>query len=1129
MRLGGAGTRTAEDNSVNPLLQRSNSEQGGQRHPHRQDLATNWVEDGALAGSSAVTMLNTLMSFVARAHGGAPMGNFRFTASPALIPGMHAAGEFGPREIRAMFGNRRLQPEQPRYHREDPQTIVNNFIPIVTIGRWQEEARLIHGSTYADKASKIVNALLVLLVPPAIEEEARKEKERLEEKKKKEEEERIAREKAEAEEKAKKEAEERETAERAAEVAEAARVAQQAEVQESEIAEGQPGDAMEGVEATQPSGEGEAGPSTTQQPRAVVMIRGREMDITGMDIDPGFLEALPEDLREEVLTNHIRERRAAAASTNQTSEISREFLEALPDDIRVELLAQEANERRSRERDAARQRAAANGQAPTGPVEIDLASFLATLDPGLRQTVLLEQDDESLAQLPEAIIAEANALRGDRRLHQYTDIPGIQRVRAEVEAAKPSKKPVRKTTVQMLDKAGIATLLRLMFMPQGNTARSTLHDILLHVCENRQNRSEVLNTLLSILQEGSTDIAAVERVFAQLSVRAKQTNITTTKTPTKRTNTGPAPLIQSSTEVSPLMVSQQCLQALYWLVNYNEHIPSYFLSEHDISTGLKRATSKKGKGKEITPPKSSKYALNTLLSLLDRKMITESSSVMDQLSGLLSEITRPLTILKKEKKRQEEEKANKTASAEAGGSGAGGEEAPTEGVATANEPMATTEEQAVEGTAKEGSKDTKEEESPKKTRNLVPPVVPESNLKLVVKILVARECSGKTFRETLTTMQNLSAIPGAREVFGRELIEQAKILGDMIYSHLQELVEQIHVAANGTEVQGMALSKFSPASSDQAKLLRVLTALDYLFDPKREKKDKPEEGKKEEEKKEETEKPEAEIFARLYDSKTFSSLWGKLSDCLTAIHEREDMLHVATILLPLIEALMVVCKNSGMKETPLRDKRNQTPRLQSPPIESGMEHLFFRFTEDHRKILNQMVRNNPKLMSGSFSLLVNNPKVLDFDNKRNYFNRRLHARNANTREQPPPLQLSVRRDQVFLDSFKSMYFKSADEIKYAKLSIRFNGEEGVDAGGVTREWFQVLARQMFNPDYALFTPVASDRTTFHPNRTSWINAEHLSFFKFIGRIIGKALYEGRVLDCHFSRAVYKVCFLLMVL
>lgn len=160
-------------------------------------------------------------------------------------------------------------------------------------------------------------------------------------------------------------------------------------------------------------------------------------------------------------------------------------------------------------------------------------------------------------------------------------------------------------------------------------------------------------------------------------------------------------------------------------------------------------------------------------------------------------------------------------------------------------------------------------------------------------------------------------------------------------------------------------------------------------------------------------------------------------------------------------------------------------------------------------------------MSGTFSLLVKNPKVLEFDNKRNYFTRRLHSRGAEARHPQPPLQLSVRRDQVFLDSFKFLSFKSGDEIKYGKLSIRFHGEEGVDAGGVTREWFQVLSRQMFNPDYALFTPVASDRTTFHPSNKSKINEEHLMFFKFIGRIIGKALYEGRALDCHFSRAVYK--------
>lgn len=50
-----------------------------------------------------------------------------------------------------------------------------------------------------------------------------------------------------------------------------------------------------------------------------------------------------------------------------------------------------------------------------------------------------------------------------------------------------------------------------------------------------------------------------------------------------------------------------------------------------------------------------------------------------------------------------------------------------------------------------------------------------------------------------------------------------------------------------------------------------------------------------------------------------------------------------------------------------------------------MESTFLKFTDDHKKILNTMVRNNPALMSGSFSILVHNPKVLEFDNKRSYF------------------------------------------------------------------------------------------------------------------------------------------------
>ncbi|KAL7269455.1 E3 ubiquitin-protein ligase tom1 [Rhizina undulata] len=1122
--IGSTHPRVTENSDQNPLLQPSGGEQGHQRPaPTRnQEFMTDWVQaiDGMhnSGPGGAVSMISTLMSLMTRSGHAVPVlsnGAIQFQPAVPHIHGHHHHHGFVPREIRSMFGVPRQQSDASRHHREDPQTAVNSFIPTLTTGRWAEESRLLFGVAAPEYALRVVNAILALLVPPAIEDErvrkekeeaARKEALRLEEERKKEEEERIAREKAEAEEKAKKEAEEREAAEQAAAEA-AAAASTQVEDEGDSKEESKDEDAMEGVETQGVTSEGQAGPSNPPAPRATVMIRGREMDITGMDIDPGFLEALPEDIREEVLTQHIRERRAAAASSDQPSEISPEFLEALPDEIRQELLEQELADRRRREREQARVRQTDG----TGPVELDLASFLATLEPGLRQTVLLEQDDESLAQLPQAIAAEANALRGDRRLNQFVDIPRVARVShiRQHDESKAMKKPIRKGTVQLLDKAGVATLLRLMFIPQVGSTRMTLHEILLSICENRQNRAEVVNVLLSILQDGSADMVAVERSFTQLSLRAKQTAVT--KTPVqvaKRSNVGL--LGQTSSEVSPLMVAQQCLNALLFLVNYNEHISSYFLTEHDISAGLKRSASRKGKGKEIIASKACKFALNTLLTLLDRRLITESTSVMDQLSVLLSEITRPLTILlKKDKRKPEEEKPVEQPES-------------TEPIVTVD--MSTDSNAAVvipEGVSgameksEEKKKDPQEDDKPKKQRTLVPPVVPEHNLRLVVNILTARECSSKTFRETLATMQNLSAIPEAKDVFGAELIRQAQELGRTILGHLDELVRHIKNAQSGTEVQGMALSNFSPASSDQAKLLRVLTALDYLFDPKRAIKDK---GEKPDEKKKGDSKSENDILTNLYESLTFEPLWAKLSDCLFAIHERPEMLHVATILLPLIEALMVVCKNSGLKEATPRQQRSQTPK--SPPANTGMETLFFRFTEDHRKILNQMVRNNPKLMSGSFSLLVNNPKVLEFDNKRNYFNRRLHSRSGN-RDPHPTLQLNVRRDQVFLDSYKSMYYKTGDEIKYAKLSIRFHGEEGVDAGGVTREWFQVMARQMFNPGYALFIPVASDRTTFHPNRMSGINPEHLSFFKFIGRIIGKALYEGRVLDCHFSRAVYK--------
>ena len=67
------------------------------------------------------------------------------------------------------------------------------------------------------------------------------------------------------------------------------------------------------------------------------------------------------------------------------------------------------------------------------------------------------------------------------------------------------------------------------------------------------------------------------------------------------------------------------------------------------------------------------------------------------------------------------------------------------------------------------------------------------------------------------------------------------------------------------------------------------------------------------------------------------------------------------------------------------------------------------------------------------------------------------------------------------------------------------GEEGQDAGGLLREWYVIISREIFNPMYALFCTSPGDRVTYMINASSHCNSNHLSYFKFVGRVIGKSI------------------------
>jgi len=62
------------------------------------------------------------------------------------------------------------------------------------------------------------------------------------------------------------------------------------------------------------------------------------------------------------------------------------------------------------------------------------------------------------------------------------------------------------------------------------------------------------------------------------------------------------------------------------------------------------------------------------------------------------------------------------------------------------------------------------------------------------------------------------------------------------------------------------------------------------------------------------------------------------------------------------------------------------------------------------------------------------------------------------------VEIRIRRSCVFEDSFAALSNISAVDLK-RRVWIRFDGEDGLDYGGLAREWFHLLSKEMFNPYY----------------------------------------------------------------
>ncbi|CAH1994341.1 unnamed protein product [Acanthoscelides obtectus] len=143
----------------------------------------------------------------------------------------------------------------------------------------------------------------------------------------------------------------------------------------------------------------------------------------------------------------------------------------------------------------------------------------------------------------------------------------------------------------------------------------------------------------------------------------------------------------------------------------------------------------------------------------------------------------------------------------------------------------------------------------------------------------------------------------------------------------------------------------------------------------------------------------------------------------------------------------------------------------------------------------------------------------DFEAKLRNFYKKLDVKGYG--QGPGKFKLHIRRDHLLEDAFRRIMSAGKKELQKGKLCVAWDGEEGLDYGGPSREFFFLLSRELFNPYYGLFEYSANDTYTVQISPMSAFVDNYHDWFRFSGRVLGLALVHQYLLDAFFTRPFYK--------
>ncbi|XP_077511129.1 ubiquitin-protein ligase E3B [Amblyomma americanum] len=114
--------------------------------------------------------------------------------------------------------------------------------------------------------------------------------------------------------------------------------------------------------------------------------------------------------------------------------------------------------------------------------------------------------------------------------------------------------------------------------------------------------------------------------------------------------------------------------------------------------------------------------------------------------------------------------------------------------------------------------------------------------------------------------------------------------------------------------------------------------------------------------------------------------------------------------------------------------------------------------------------------------------------------------------------ITVHRTRIVEDGYQQLAMLPPQALK-GVIRVRFINEQGldeagIDQDGVFKEFLEETIKRVFDPSLNLFKATSEQR--LYPSPTSYIHENHLSLFEFVGKMLGKAVYEGIVVDVPFA-------------